>query len=86
MKISTSLINIIDTRILKLIKVILTINCKVKCFSSNKGFKILSKLGWKEGEGLGVDGQGIRYPVNVHKKDNRRGLGCSPKQKTAVRS
>ena len=46
-----------------------------KLSSSNKGFEILSKLGWKEGEGLGVDGQGIKYPVKVHHQDHRRGLG-----------
>nr|XP_046263421.1 SURP and G-patch domain-containing protein 1 isoform X2 [Scatophagus argus] len=30
----------------------------------NLGFQMLMKMGWKEGEGLGVDGQGIKAPVN----------------------
>lgn len=30
----------------------------------NIGFKMLMKMGWKEGEGLGSDGQGIKNPVN----------------------
>ncbi|KAM6948462.1 SURP and G-patch domain-containing protein 1 [Aplochiton taeniatus] len=30
----------------------------------NLGFKMLMKMGWKEGEGLGSDGQGIKAPVH----------------------
>ncbi|KAM6989354.1 SURP and G-patch domain-containing protein 1 [Tautogolabrus adspersus] len=30
----------------------------------NLGFRMLMKMGWKEGEGLGSDGQGITNPVN----------------------
>ncbi|XP_060762314.1 SURP and G-patch domain-containing protein 1 isoform X2 [Neoarius graeffei] len=30
----------------------------------NIGFKMLMKMGWKEGEGLGTEGQGIKNPVN----------------------
>ncbi|XP_076847458.1 SURP and G-patch domain-containing protein 1 [Brachyhypopomus gauderio] len=30
----------------------------------NIGFKMLMKMGWKEGDGLGSDGQGIKNPVN----------------------
>lgn len=40
---------------------------KLTC--ENVGFKMLEKMGWKEGEGLGSDGQGIVNPVgkgNVH--------------------
>lgn len=30
----------------------------------NIGFKMLMKMGWKEGEGLGSESQGIKNPVN----------------------
>ncbi|XP_057713928.1 SURP and G-patch domain-containing protein 1 [Corythoichthys intestinalis] len=30
----------------------------------NLGFRMLMKMGWKEGEGLGTEGQGIKAPVN----------------------
>ena len=35
---------------------------KLTC--ENVGFQMLQKLGWKEGEGLGSEGQGIKVPVN----------------------
>ncbi|ELU41488.1 G-patch domain-containing protein [Rhizoctonia solani AG-1 IA] len=35
-----------------------TVNTKIS--SSNKGFGMLAKMGWKEGEGLGASGQGER--------------------------
>lgn len=30
----------------------------------NIGYQMLVKMGWKEGEGLGSEGQGIKNPVN----------------------
>nr|XP_022332213.1 SURP and G-patch domain-containing protein 1-like isoform X2 [Crassostrea virginica] len=35
---------------------------KLTC--DNLGYQMLQKLGWKEGEGLGSEGQGIKNPVN----------------------
>ena len=37
---------------------------KLTC--DNVGFKMLEKMGWKEGEGLGTEGQGIKQPVNKY--------------------
>uniref|UniRef100_A0A2K6CK36 G-patch domain-containing protein n=1 Tax=Macaca nemestrina TaxID=9545 RepID=A0A2K6CK36_MACNE len=31
----------------------------------NTGYEMLMKMGWKEGEGLGSEGQGIKNPVNM---------------------
>lgn len=35
-----------------------------KLTEENKGFQMLQKLGWKEGEGLGASGSGIVEPIN----------------------
>ncbi|KAL0733416.1 hypothetical protein Bca4012_009626 [Brassica carinata] len=43
--------------------------------SSNIGFKLLKKQGWKEGTGLGISQQGILVPLQPELKNNRRGLG-----------
>ena len=37
---------------------------KIQC--DNVGFQMLEKMGWKEGEGLGSEGQGIKEPVNKY--------------------
>ncbi|GAA6234845.1 SURP and G-patch domain-containing protein 1 [Lates japonicus] len=42
----------------------------------NLGFRMLMKMGWKEGEGLGSEGQGIKAPVNKGQTAmNGAGLG-----------
>ena len=43
--------------------------------SSNAGFKMLSKMGWKAGEGLGRDKGGLRAPIEVVAVEGRQGLG-----------
>lgn len=35
-----------------------------KLKEDNVGFQLLQKLGWKEGTGLGAEGNGILEPVN----------------------
>lgn len=35
-----------------------------KLTEDNKGFQMLQKLGWKDGEGLGASGSGIVNPIN----------------------
>ncbi|KAK3156801.1 hypothetical protein QOZ80_2AG0112120 [Eleusine coracana subsp. coracana] len=50
--------------------------------SSNIGFQLLKKSGWKEGTGLGAQEQGRLEPVETRVKNNKRGLGSKePKAK-----
>lgn len=42
----------------------------------NKGFKMLEKMGWKDGVGLGKDNSGRVEPVNVEQRAERSGLGA----------
>ncbi|XP_015791774.1 SURP and G-patch domain-containing protein 1 isoform X2 [Tetranychus urticae] len=47
-----------------------------KLQSENQGYKMLAKLGWSEGQGLGVDNQGTTKPVDVDPNiGERAGLG-----------
>ena len=50
----------------------------------NKGFKLLQKMGWKEGSGLGKEGQGVVEPVLVEERGERLGLGCAEQAPPAV--
>lgn len=44
--------------------------------SSNKGFAMLQKMGYKEGQALGKSGEsGIKVPITVQVKNDRGGLG-----------
>ncbi|KAL8138069.1 hypothetical protein V2J09_004070 [Rumex salicifolius] len=49
--------------------------------SSNIGFQLLKKNGWKEGTGLGASEQGRLEPVETCIKNNRRGLGAEKVKK-----
>ncbi|KAK7390764.1 hypothetical protein VNO78_18827 [Psophocarpus tetragonolobus] len=53
--------------------------------SSNIGFQLLKKQGWKEGTGLGISEQGRLEPVETHVKTNKRGLGADKVKKKAVK-
>ncbi|KAL1295669.1 uncharacterized protein LOC130950999 [Arachis stenosperma] len=53
--------------------------------SSNIGFQLLKKHGWKEGTGLGVSEQGRLEPVETYVKNNKRGLGADKAKKKAVK-
>ncbi|XP_050352803.1 angiogenic factor with G patch and FHA domains 1 isoform X2 [Nymphalis io] len=44
--------------------------------AENKGFKLLEKMGWSKGEGLGKDSQGDREPVPLVSNDGKAGLGA----------
>ncbi|KAF8722538.1 hypothetical protein HU200_022366 [Digitaria exilis] len=53
--------------------------------SSNIGFQLLKKSGWKEGTGLGAQEQGRLEPVETRVKNNKRGIGSKePKLKPKV--
>ena len=41
----------------------------------NVGFKLLSKMGWSEGEGLGASKQGDADFIQVTNKKDKRGIG-----------
>ena len=43
--------------------------------SSNKGFQMLAKMGYKSGESLGKSNSGIVDPIPIVVKTNRKGLG-----------
>ncbi|XP_034104110.1 angiogenic factor with G patch and FHA domains 1 [Drosophila albomicans] len=53
--------------------------------SSNKGFKMLSKLGWQKGDTLGKSNQGLLTPINVVANEGTTGLG-STESSTAASS
>ncbi|XP_035876335.1 angiogenic factor with G patch and FHA domains 1 isoform X2 [Phyllostomus discolor] len=42
---------------------------------SNKGRKMLEKMGWRKGEGLGKDGGGMRTPIQLQLRRTHAGLG-----------
>ncbi|GMH38395.1 hypothetical protein BSKO_06279 [Bryopsis sp. KO-2023] len=48
---------------------------------NNKGWQLLAKMGYKEGEGLGVKKQGMKDPVEVNLKRGRGGLGTEKPSK-----
>uniref|UniRef100_A0A3B3ZYT3 Uncharacterized protein n=1 Tax=Periophthalmus magnuspinnatus TaxID=409849 RepID=A0A3B3ZYT3_9GOBI len=43
----------------------------------NKGRKMLEKMGWKRGEGLGKEGTGIRDPIELKIRKAQSGLGAA---------
>lgn len=51
---------------------------KTSITRKNKGFKMLSQMGWTEGSGLGKAAQGRVEPVLVEQRAERSGLGVDP--------
>ncbi|XP_034022947.1 angiogenic factor with G patch and FHA domains 1 [Thalassophryne amazonica] len=43
----------------------------------NKGRKMLEKMGWKKGEGLGKEGTGMKDPIELKLRKSHAGLGAS---------
>lgn len=48
---------------------------KNKLAEDNIGFQMLKKAGWKEGEGLGKEGEGAAAPVNMAAGAEGAGVG-----------
>ncbi|XP_038661467.1 LOW QUALITY PROTEIN: angiogenic factor with G patch and FHA domains 1 [Scyliorhinus canicula] len=44
---------------------------------SNKGRKMLEKMGWKKGEGLGKESCGIKEPIQIQLHQSQSGLGAT---------
>lgn len=49
----------------------------VEICDDNKGRKMLEKMGWKKGEGLGKGSCGIKEPIQVHLHQSQSGLGAN---------
>ncbi|XP_056180303.1 angiogenic factor with G patch and FHA domains 1 isoform X1 [Falco biarmicus] len=49
----------------------------IEISNSNKGHKMLEKMGWKKGEGLGKDGGGMKDPIYLQLHKTHAGLGTS---------
>lgn len=43
--------------------------------SANIGHQLLEKFGWKPGEGLGLNQNGIVAPIQINYRGHRQGLG-----------
>ncbi|XP_020581720.1 SURP and G-patch domain-containing protein 1-like protein [Phalaenopsis equestris] len=54
--------------------------------SSNIGFQLLKKSGWKEGTGLGASEQGRLEPIQTQVKKNKCGIGAEIKKKRELLS
>ena len=42
---------------------------------SSTSVKLMKKMGWKEGSGLGKNQDGIKTPLEVEKRENNTGIG-----------
>lgn len=52
--------------------------------TSRFGFKMLQKMGWKQGEGLGKNGEGINEHIKVVKRQENLGLGANKSTASTV--
>ncbi|KAI1905241.1 hypothetical protein AGOR_G00014090 [Albula goreensis] len=49
----------------------------VEISDGNKGRKMLEKMGWKKGDGLGKDGAGMKDPIQLQIRKSHAGLGTA---------
>ncbi|KAJ7335873.1 hypothetical protein JRQ81_013814 [Phrynocephalus forsythii] len=49
----------------------------VEISDNNRGHKMLEKMGWKKGEGLGKSSSGMKDPINLQMNRKHAGLGSS---------
>ncbi|KAG9101453.1 hypothetical protein FRC06_003013 [Ceratobasidium sp. 370] len=66
-------ISIYDQYVRGVVREPVTVDTKLP--PSNKGFGMLSRMGWKEGQGLGVSGEGRPDPIPFLVKLDAMGLG-----------
>ncbi|KAK8789948.1 hypothetical protein WA158_006728 [Blastocystis sp. Blastoise] len=60
-------------------------NLSTPLSKSGIGFKLLQKMGFKEGEGLGKDGNGIVEPIKIQYKNDNLGIGLEKPKVSLVR-
>ncbi|KAJ1311630.1 hypothetical protein OPQ81_010106 [Rhizoctonia solani] len=77
-------ISVYDQYIRGPIRESVTVDTKIS--STNKGFGMLAKMGWKEGEGLGISGQGRTDPIPFLVKLDALGLGRSSYDERIIES
>ncbi|KAF4309764.1 hypothetical protein GTA08_BOTSDO02432 [Botryosphaeria dothidea] len=53
--------------------------------STNKGFKMLAKMGFKQGEKLGKGEYGVAEPIKLQMKEGREGVGMESDKKRKLR-
>ncbi|KAF2270692.1 hypothetical protein CC78DRAFT_485604 [Lojkania enalia] len=53
--------------------------------STNKGFKMMAKLGFKQGDALGKSGNARKEPIQLSMKDDRGGIGMDSEKKRKFR-
>lgn len=52
---------------------------------SNKGAKMMAKMGFKAGSALGATGEGRKQPIELMMKDDRGGIGMDSEKRKRVR-
>ncbi|KAI6244078.1 Cap-specific mRNA (nucleoside-2'-O-)-methyltransferase 1 [Aphelenchoides fujianensis] len=52
--------------------------------SSNVGMRLMAKMGFKAGQGLGREGQGIAEPISVDASNTRMGFGHTDRKHTII--